>query len=331
MARAERGMVEQAMLDEYVKLRHGLGLDAVHLRKRIGPQLRALFGIGETDGDRDVRHKVRRVVEELSASFPSDDRTAISLALGGAPGRQRRLLRDRIILLAAELHCAERTARRRVDQAFERLVDESLAQLAQDRSEPTDDPEKGWYVRRIESLLRLDTAVPELTERRTIVATRDGLDRIAIRFSVPPAGPQRSEPVQMYADVQQGARVEAIEPDGDGHFRLLLILPYPIQYKAEHSYTIRFWLPPGAPMRPHYAVVPLVDCEAVRVLARFDPARPPRIVWRLDRMAPRQLAGRPVLGEPLALDGAYEVQLDFVRLERGYGYGVAWATDDDTE
>jgi hypothetical protein len=323
---------ERAMLEELVRLRHGWGLDATHLRKRIGPQLTLVFDIRETDGDREIRSKVLRAVEVLSAAFPPDDRNAIALAFGGVPGTQHRLLSERVGVLALRLHCAPRTARRRVDHAFERLADESVARLGRDLPDRTDDPEKGWYVRRIVSLLRLDSDVPELIEERTIVSTRDRLARIAIRFSVPPAGRgDPSPPATMNADVQQGARIESIDQDGEGHFRLELALPCELERGAEHTYTIKFWLSPGPLMRHHYAVVPLVDCEALSVRARFSPDDPPRIVWRLDRMAPRPLAGRPTPGDPLSLDGAYEILLEFRHLERGFGYGVAWATDEDLD
>jgi len=311
-------------VEEFVRLRHGWGLAATHLHKRIGPHLARVCEIDSADNDRTIRQKVTSTVGRLVADFSLEDRLAVDMALGGAPGLQHPLLSHRVALLAQRLQCADRTARRYIDRAFERLAEEIAAVHDRERATGDDDPETGWYVRRIEALLRLDTEATELIEARTIVATRDNLDRIAIRISVPKSQQTTAAELDMEADIQQGAVLESKERQGEAHFRLLLRLARPLARDDAHTYTIKFRLPPGQPMHPHYALVPLVRCDSFQARVRFDSGRPPAAVWRLHHMPPRMLADQRTPGDRLQLDGAAEVMLEFDQLERGFGYGIAW-------
>jgi hypothetical protein len=318
---------KEALLEEFAKLRHGWGLEATNLRGRIGPQLRRLCGIRPDAGDREIRRRVLSVLRELSAAFPEPDRLTLGFALATEPGTQLPHLTERVDLLAERFSCADRTARRRVVRAFDRLAEEAVGLAA--GAETSEDLDKGWYVSRLESLLRLDCATPELIERRTIVSRRDGLRRIAIRFSLPRPdgsvpGPAPAD-ATVAADVQQGARIESREREGEAHFRFVLTLPRPLRQGEQHTYTMVFRVPDSQPMRPHYAYVPLLACGEFQLRVRFDPQSPPAAVWRFQRVPPRVLNDRMVPGESLDLDEAGEVVLDFSRPETGFGYGVGWA------
>jgi hypothetical protein len=315
---------EQALIAEFVRLRHGWGLAATNLRERVGPHLVELCGIEPDDNDVVIRRKVRAKIRLLSTHLPGDDQLAADIALGAAPDAQHRLLGHRIDIIAHRLNCADRTARRRVDRAFERVAGEAVTGRALALDEAEADPEKGWYVRHFASLLRLDTHAPEVSETRTIVALRPNLKKIAIRFSLPALG-EITAPRDLHADVTHGARIESVERQGEEHFRFVLDLPRPIARDEAHTYTIVFRLPHGQVMRPHYALVPLVHVDSFEVRVRFHRDRPPRSVWRLDRLAPRTLGDRQVpVGRQLPLDDAGEVLATFDRMEQGFGYGVAW-------
>ncbi len=316
--------IEQALIQEFVRLRHGWGLAATNLRERIGPHLIDLCVVVPEDNDRAIRHKVVTTVKRLSTDFAVEDQLAAEIALGEAPGTQQRLLGDRIELIAQRLNCAERTARRRVDRAFERLVEEALAQRSLAIEQADDDPEKGWYVRRFEGLLRLDTSAPEVTETRTIVALRPNLKKIAIRFSLAARTDDQSARRDLHADIAFGARIESVERQGEAHFRYVLDLPRPLARDEVHTYAIIFRLPEGQKMRQHYAMVPLVPIESFQARVRYDRQAPPEVVWRLDHLAPRMLSDQHVPGASLPLDDAGEVVQEFARMERGFGYGVAW-------
>lgn len=320
--------IERALVQEFIRLRHGWGLAATNLRARIGPHLTELCGIVPGDNDRAIRLKVLTTVRRLTAGFTPEDRLAADIALGEAPGAQHRLLGSRIEILAQRLRCAERTARRRVERAIERLAEEAVAQRSMVSEEPDDDPEKGWHVRRLEALLRLDTAGPELTETRTIVALRDNLRKIAIRFSLPQRDDTDAAARDLTADVQYGAQLETMERQGSAHFRFLLKLPKALARDEAHTYTMVFRVPAGQQIRSHYAFVPLVHCDSFVVRIRYHPLHPPAAVWRLHQLAPRALSDAQTPGEPLPLDDANEVMLEFDRMKLGFGYGIAWKMND---
>jgi hypothetical protein len=320
----------EQLVAELIALRRGRGLQTAQLADRLGPGLRTVCDVcGGTD--REARQQVWREIERLSADFPADLRTAIRYALAVVSDARHAKLGARIDALAVVLRCGPRTARRRVDEAFTRLAFEA-ARRRPDDTRPAD-PERGWQVSRFKALLRLDTPTPELVEERTIVAVRDALDRIAVRFSLPPPlnhrAPAPAEPasvpeIDVGVDVQQGAMLESRERQGSGHFRFVFALPRTLRRGEQHTYTVVLRIPPGQPVRNHYAFVPLVACDTCELRVRFDARRPPAAVWRLAGLAPRMLDEQPPPGEPLRLDLAAEVALDFDDLRQGFAYGFAW-------
>ncbi len=318
-------LTEQALVQEFVRLRHGWGLPAAHLRNRVGPHLIDLCGIVPEDNDRTIRNKITTTVKHLTHDFAPEDQLAVEIALGITPGAQHRLLSARVDILARQLNCAERTARRNIDRAFAQLAQEAAAQRAAFAVDgAADDPEKGWYVRRFEALLRLDTPTPEVTETRTVVAMRSNLKKIGIRFSLPARQDGAEPPRELHVDIAYGARIESVERQGEAHFRILLDLPRALARDEAHTYSIIFRIPAGQPMRPRYAMVPLVQVDSFQVRVRFHPDRRPVWVWRFDELAPRTLDDREMPGRPLELDDANEVVQEFERMKQGFGYGIAW-------
>lgn len=322
-------VTEQQLIRELTRLRHGWALQAENLSARLGHGLRAMC---ELDSVRkypnsEARERVTSAVVRLSTEFPPDLKAAIRYALAIDQKAQFASLQDRTERLAVDLNCAERTARRRVQQAFRRLAEE--AALRQ-RSEATrNDPSTGWHVTNFRALLRLDGARPELIEERTIVALRDDLDRIAVRFTLPPVAGAPSP--ELSAEVQRGAVLEHINRLGRSHFQFVLRLPRPLQLGEHHSYTMTLWVPPDQALRPHYAFVPLVACDRFQLSVRFDPARAPKSLWRLTELAPRLLDEPPSPEDTLTLDRAHEVTLEFPEPKQGFAYGVAWQLRDDLE
>jgi hypothetical protein len=229
------------------------------------------------------------------------------------------LLNVRTEQLRNELKLSERTARRRIDRAFDMLADEMLAARNSGA-----DAETGWRVTKFEALLWLDTPTPELVETRTIEATRDGLHRIVARMSLPKWDPTAA--TNLVADLQQGARIARTDQT-EGHFRYELELPKTLHQGEAHAYTIAFRIPPGQPMRTHYAFVPMVACEEFTVRVRFHPDELPSVVWRIHRLPPVVMTNQLTPGEPVPLDAAAEAVLTFDHLDQGFGYGLAWLPD----
>lgn len=287
-----------------------------------------MCGIEDVDTDAVIREKIRTTLHKLCVDLPAELRLALDVALAIDARTRLPLLADRFDWLAGELRCQPRTARRRVDHAFALITQAALSSTGVDDSPA--DPERGWYVRRLKALLRLDSRAPELYEERTIVATGNNLAEIRPRFSLPRPDPGRyAEPadptrVRLIAEVLHGARMVELQRLGDSHFRFVLALPRALDAGDEHEYTTLVRVPENQPMRPHYAYVPLVACESFQLRVRFDPARPPAAVWRIDRAPTRLLDDPTPTGERLHLDDGGELHLEVTDLEQGYGYGVAW-------
>lgn len=313
-----------ALHDELVRLRKGEALQNRGLASKIGPNLTAACGILRTDSDKVIKEKMTKLVTRFASVLPPYLTQAVRVALGLESGAGFPLLDERQGWLATEQNISPRTARRRVEEATARLADAISESTRENR---TDELEQGWYFSRLRALLSLERPEAELIEERSIVATRDQVARIATRFSLPrpdQADPSRHE---LVTDVLHGARLRAVERLGTTHFRHVLDLPEPLGPGQERSYVIRYRIPSGQRMIPHYAFVPLMPCGLFDLRVRFSQRKLPRIVWRLDRVAPRELEeGRP---GPVRLtpDRAGDLSLEFTDLLQGYGYGVAWRPD----
>src|SRR4051812_20375233 len=196
---------EDGLLRELTTLRRGWGLETERLRARLGPLVSGWCEIHRTANDRDARRVLRDAISAAIAEFPADDRLAVNVALGIAPGSQHALLSDRVGVLADQLRVSERTARRRIDRSFARLAAEIEAAARPGDDVP--DPDRGWFVKRLRAIVRLDPPEPELIEERLIVATRDGLSRIAAQFTVPRLEDGRDGERHVAADAQHGVRI----------------------------------------------------------------------------------------------------------------------------
>jgi hypothetical protein len=313
----------QRILEEFTRLRHGWGVMSPGLTNKIGPALAELCGLSSHDSDLHARRKILALTEGLAEALTDLERTSVRYALGQGKGLEHARLDTRIKLLAEELTCSPRTARRRVDEAFRTLAQQA-AQIAARADADRDDPERGWTVDELDALLRLDLRAPELIETRKIVALRDGLKKITARVSLPRRTLGEDDDRDLDADAQQGARIEATERQGQSHYRYLLDLPRPLAKGETHSYTLVFRVPEGRLASPHYAFVPLIACSMFKLKIRFDPAQRPDRVWRLDRLFPRLLDEGLERGNPLPLDDAFEVAVRFDTLDVGFAYGVAW-------
>ncbi len=314
--------VERELVDELSRLRKGWALLSIPLLDRVGPRLRALCEIHTDDSDRVVRHKLTTEFVALAADFPADLRLSVHVGLALEARAQLRFLTDRIAWLAGQLHCEPRTARRRVEHGFV-----LLAQAAAGRTRRVDDdPERGWHVGGVTALLRLDTPTPELYDERMIVAERDGLSRIAVRFSLPRHAGDDSARHDLIAEVLFGAVIEQAQRLSEAHYRFLLNLPRPLARGETHRYQMLYRVPVGQPVSPHYVFQPLVACESFGLRVRFDPGRLPWAVWLLDGVPPRLVdSDEPGAGPLLEPDGAGEVPLSFGDLRQGLAYGIGWA------
>jgi hypothetical protein len=318
------GMTEAGLIAEFTTLRRGRGLHRADVHQRIGREVARWADIPPDCGGAEVRRLVSQAIGLLTdVDLPAEDRKAVLVGLGLDRDLHAATLSRRTALLAADCRLSERTARRRVDDAFVKL-----AQLIARTVDPSD-PERGWAVRRLRVLVRLDRPNPEVIEERTIVATRDGLDHVVARFSVPRRRDGADIDREVQAEIQHGASIVRAERLNAVHFRYLLRLPRPLAWNETHTYAIVFQVRDGQPIADHYVFNPLVTCALFETRVRFG-ARRPLAVWRTDRAGPGTLPHRGTPDGPLlALDGADEVAARFERPEQGFSYGICWRHQSD--
>lgn len=299
------------------------GLRASRIAVRCGPLLAELTGISVDTSDYEARRRIQALVERIAVVLSADEARLVRCALAAGSDRMAVKLGDRLAAAAVEFGYAERTLRRRLADALGELGRAASAQLEHEDAE-----HRCWYLRRFDAALRLDGEYPEVTERRTIVARRDGVRRIVTRFSVPGSGATVLGPDEFTVRATRGAVIGKIRRLSDAMFECELELPGPLGYGREHEYELIFRLPPGWPVQPHYALVPTVDCELFRLQVRFDPGRPPRSVVRLDGLEYRELEGRRAPGGTVCLDSLGSVVLTFENLVKRRVYGIEWAHAD---
>jgi len=311
---------EAELTRDFIVLRRGRGLHRAAVHDLIGSAVARWADIPLGCSTAEVRRLVNAAVAQVpDADLLAEERRVVLVALALDRELQAATLSSRTELLATEFRWSERTARRRIDDAFAKL-----AQVAARRIDPSD-PERGWAVRQLRALVRLDRHTPEVVEERTIVATRDAVSQIVARFSVPRRPDGADIDREVHAEIQHGARIVARNRLGPSHFRYLLELPRPLARNEEHTYSIVFQVRDGQPISDHYVFNPLISCSMFETRVRFDASRRPVAVWRTERASPRTLPHHGVPDGPLlALDGADEVMARFDRPEQGFSYGVCW-------
>jgi hypothetical protein len=312
-----------ALAAELKFLRRGRAMRHPGILKRLGPQTRRLAGIGDEANSAAARAAMTSAIEDLLRAESVETRMAVLGALALHPQADQRDLTARERWLAGQLNCHERTARRRVDEAFEVLI-----LVASDRAQaggaerPVSD---AWHVQAVRAFLRLDGPSPDLTEYRSIVVTDEQLSEIVCLFTLPrPAGVVPADH-DLVVEVLYGGRISRRERPSEEHFRILVELPRTYRRGETHEYAIRYQVPPGQQMVPHYVLQPLSLCLAFDVTVRFNPTAPPAAVWRLDGVAPRMLDAPAPPDDRLVPDRFGDVRLSFRQLRQGYAYGVKWS------
>jgi hypothetical protein len=318
------------LLGELKTLRKGRGIYAPKIQEQVGPAVRSVCAITDSDDPATVRQKLAGSLGDLARALPDDLGLAAAAALALHPDARHLFLRDRVQWLATRIRRDERTARRRVDEALERLA-ESLTSKVTPTAGKTDLTNGGWYVAEFHAVLRMDQPSPEALERRRIVAERDGIDHIEVLLSLPREPADGSSSHDLQVEVLYGGTLVCKEHETESKFRFVLELPHTLQAGDRHEYALIFRVPPNQPMRTHYVFVSTRRCDLFDLRVRFDPARPPHQLWRVFEVFHRQIDDMQPSGEILALDRSGEVHLQFHQLRPGLGYGAQWRAGPDID
>jgi hypothetical protein len=311
------------LAEELKTLRKGRGVDVTQVSERIGPALREVCGLDTGESPADVRRKLGTRLEGLAAGLPDDLRVAVLAALGLHPGARLPFYKDRIRWIAQYLNRDERTARRRVDYGIGQLAEIANA-LVDAIGGGAEGVRFGWRVEELRSVLLLDQATPEAIELRRILAERDGLNELDLAFTLPRGSVAPDSARELDIDVLYGGTLLRRVDESAVRFGSVLRLPRRLERRETHEFGLRFRVPEDQVMRPHYACVSKHPHDYFDLRVRFDPARLPARIWRVENAFQRDLDDPTAKGESLTVDAAGEVRTCFRHLTPGLAYGVRW-------
>ncbi|WP_245572547.1 hypothetical protein [Actinokineospora enzanensis] len=310
------------VVSELKEIRRGRGVRSDDLHNRVGRALRMACGITGIDDPALVRRKLVLQLTHLSARLPSDLDLAASVALGLHKEADGGFLDQRIDWLANRFDRDPRTARRRVDSAFQLLAELLYDVGMRDRKAGSYSPD-GWYVESLRAALRLDLDTPTLTEQRQIVAAVDELDELILSLSAPRDRGAPDDSV-IRAEIAYGGEIVEEQRVSSSHTRFVVRLPSPLSLGQRHDYSIKFTSYPRSWMRPYYVFTPLRRCEEFSVRVRFDPTNPPPRVWRINGLPAKAYEDFEPGADLLNIDRVGDIALEFHDLQQGLSYGLQW-------
>jgi hypothetical protein len=313
-----------ALIKELKTLRKGRGLFIRQIGERVGPALREVCNVLDTDGPAEIRRSVSDRLESLAGNLPEDLRIAILAAFALHPDARLPFYQERVRWTAQRLNRDDRTARRRIDEAIERLAELALSSATD--VDPTDASSTGWHTDELRISLVLDQAAPEAFEFRRVVADRDRLSELDLAMTL--TGPPDRKPVnpdELSLDVFYGGRLIQKSLESTDRLGFVLELPSPLKREARHDFALRYRVLNGH-MQPHYVCVPKHRCDLFDLHVRFPLDHLPRRIWRLTDAFQRDVNDPSFSGEPLSPDSAGEIHTTFRRLTPGLAYGIRWIT-----
>jgi hypothetical protein len=314
-----------ALIKELKTLRKGRGLFVRQIGERVGPTLREVCNVLDTDGPAEVRRKTSERLEALAGGLPEDLNIAILAAFALHPDARLPFYQERVRWTAHRLSRDDRTARRRIDEAIERLAE--LALSGAEESEAAQVSVTGWHTDELRISLALDQSTPEAFEIRRVVADRDRISELdlAMTLTAPPERGQQAKVEELSLDVFFGGRLIQKRLESTDRFGFVLELPTPLNREARHEFALRYRVLNGH-MQPHYVCVPKHRCDVFDLHVRFDPENLPTSVWRLNDAFQRDVDDPTPSGEILTPDAAGEVHITFRRLTPGLAYGLRWSS-----
>jgi hypothetical protein len=308
---------------ELASLRKGAGVEEPDLARRIGPYLRELASVGGQPRDSAaLRRQLRAEFTACAARLPDELRVAVTAGLAISDTVRQAKLIGRKLWLIKELSVSERTVQRLLDKGEARLAEEIALELRSSRNRAATTP-VGWYLERLEVLLQLDGDTVESIEDRSIVSTLPRLEEVMAWMVIPGGKPGWSGPAPAVKVLRGGALLRTDQPS-PGKYVSRIRLDRPLAAGQGGEYRLKLILNDPTAMQPRYVFVPEYPCEAFDLTVRFDPARPPAWVRRIDGEQVRVFEVPVPPAHPLRLSDSGEVRATFTQLKLNLGYGLQW-------
>jgi hypothetical protein len=315
---------EQTLTLELMQLRRGHGLHSDDVMSRVGPGLRAAAGIGDGDATAPALDKLLAWLSAVMESLPPDLRLAVQAALALQPASQERFLKDRMDWLGVQLQRDPRTATRRVESGFTKIAQRMVRTPGPPRS-PGDDAADGWYTESLHATLLFHADPVRLIENRQVVATRPGLDRIPVSWSVP-RDPGLPPDAQVSASMVYGGElVPDLESSSPTYWSGSIRLARPLVVGRTHAYQVEVTSLSRAHLRPYYVASPMRRLDEFVLRAKFEAGAMPDQIWVLDGAPYRQVDEQLPTRRLLIPDDVGEVAESFTNLRPGLSYGLQWS------
>jgi hypothetical protein len=306
-------VVVDQLVSELKALRKGRGILASPIAFRVGPKLREATGTLAVEQALDVRRKVAACLRQWAGDLPEDLELAAVAAFALDQADRLPYYKDRVRLVAERLGRDERTARRRIDEAIERLAEMAASALSMDRF-PAGEHNGDWHTEELRVAVALDQPAPEAFEFRRIIADQDRIAHVDLTLTA------LTSTEALDVDVFHGGRLTA---RADRH-SLRLTLPKPLRRHESHQIGLRLRVPGDWAMAPHYVWVPKHRCVEFDLRVRFDIDSPPKRVWRLVNAYQQDVEDVVPRGQKIQLDPAGEIHTSFRDLTPGLAYGIRW-------
>ncbi|MGH3211088.1 MAG: helix-turn-helix domain-containing protein [Trebonia sp.] len=181
-----------------------------------------------------------------------------------------------------------------------------------------------WFTESFTALVRADIEPVEVIQRKTIVATADGVAQITTSVNVPRHPDALDRPVGLESELLYGGSLELRQQPYDSFFANVIMLPRPLRIGERHEYSIRLRIPSGQRMASHFLHVPFSRSDHFELRVRFDPRRTPRTVWLLRHAPTAVVYQREPAAQTMVPDRFGEVHAIFRNMRPGLGYGVRW-------
>jgi hypothetical protein len=315
------------LVEEMKTLRRGRGILESRIEDRVGWALRAVCGIADGSSSTDIRRLVGHRLTELADQLPDDLRNAVLAAFALLPDTRQRFYQERVRWVAGQLERDERTAQRRINEGFVHLAELAVANIDAIDDAPTGDQGPSWYTEKLRVSVVLDQPNPEAFEWRRIVSNRDGLTDVDLWFTLtaPPAvGVGPADPARLAISMLYGGTLVTKEMAATRRFSFSVQLPEPLDKGRQCEIALRFQVPDGQVMRPHYVCLPRERCALFDLRVRFDREHPPLKVWQLVKTFQSDVDDAGGQGEIVSVDAAGELHLRFEDLSPGFAYGARW-------
>jgi hypothetical protein len=248
---------------------------------------------------------------------------ALQAAFALSAENRQPFYQERVRWAAHHLARDERTVRRRIDEGIEQLAELAVSVV---RAIPRPRSSTPWHTAKLRVYVMLDQPEPESLEFRQIVADVDGLRELdlALTLTEPPAPGRTASAEGLKIDVLSGGTLIRRRMESTDRYGFVLALPTPLEHGQPHDIAVRFRVPEGHPMQPHYVCLPKSPCDFLDLRVRFDLGRPPKSVSRLSDVFQRDVSDPAAGGAGLDIDNAGDLHVEFTGLTPGLAYGVRW-------